>query len=173
MNLSCFNVTFLRFHCRSTKRLLLSILGVYSRYFESLPRLLKNVIEITNDDPQPPLSVICIGTLADECYKQTTESDITGCRAFPSLAWASKCLVLSQATLTNCSTNSPLNPFVALGFFLTEQFISVATSPFCEDATIKFLYDLAMQHYASVVGDEQHMADVIKHICDAQNCMNA
>ena len=29
---------------------------------------------------------------------------------------------------------------------------------------MKFLYDLAMQHYGSVVGDEQHMADVIKRL---------
>lgn len=115
---------------------------------------------------------MCIDTLAGDCYEQTTQSSITGCLNFPSIAWAARCLILSEASLANCSTILPLDPFVALGFFLTQQFVSITSSPFYEDLIMKFLYDLALEHYGSVVGNEQHMAKVIKQVCDTQDCMN-
>ncbi|GAA5816547.1 hypothetical protein MFLAVUS_010077 [Mucor flavus] len=121
---------------------------------------------------EPICLIVCIDTLAGDCYEQTMQSSVTGCRSFPCIAWASRCLILSQASLVNCSTLLPLDPFVALGFFLTQRFVSITSSPFNEDSTMKFLYDLALKHYGSVVGDEQHMAEVIKQVCDTQDCMN-
>jgi hypothetical protein len=117
----------------------------------------------------PICLIVCIDTLSVDVYEQTEESGVPGCRSFSSWAWATKCLVLSQSSLVHCSTLLPLDPFVALGLFLTQQATSLAGAPCNEDPTMKLLYDLALEHYGSLVGNQQHMTEVIKQVCDTQD----
>lgn len=142
--------------------------------FPFIKRAINYCIKAYNRYQNDPIClIVCIDTLADDIYEQTKQSSVPGCRSFPSLAWASKCLILSQSSLVKCSTLLPLDPFVALGLFLTQQSVSIASSHFNEDTTMKLLYDLALKHYGSLVGNQQHMVEVLRQVCDTQDHVNA
>lgn len=118
----------------------------------------------------PIVLIVCVNTLCseiDQCVLPT--SRIPSCYTFPSQVWATECFILCESSLKKCNTLPPLDPFVALGLFLTQQDNSIITSPCAGDQTVKQLHNFAMEHYQSIVGNQLHLIEVLKQVFATQD----
>lgn len=86
----------------------------------------------------PIVLIVCVNTLCSDINLYVLpNSRISSCYIFPSQVWATECFILCESSLRKCNTLPPLDPFVALGLFLTQQDNSIITSPCGDNQTVK------------------------------------
>jgi hypothetical protein len=116
----------------------------------------------------PILVVVGINSLSLEILKVVKQSRVEGCYSFPCEVWAFKCIIFCNSSIDDCSLSVPLDPFIALGIFLTKGTPSVVDIPLNDDETINFLYRLAIEHAQGLVGTP-HLIDVLKEVIEEKD----
>lgn len=81
----------------------------------------------------------------------------------PCLYWAKDCFLVSKETLSREEPALPLNPLLALSTFLLEQQPSARHHSYCEDPTIKRLYETAF----NLVYTPEAYRQNVQHTVDA------
>ncbi|KAG1289560.1 hypothetical protein G6F66_009339 [Rhizopus arrhizus] len=64
-------------------------------------------------------------SLASDLPHDLTISNFPGCYEFPAKGWANNCLVLCKIRVQGHTGTVPINPFIALGLFLTSRALDI------------------------------------------------
>ena len=73
----------------------------------------------------PIVLIICTSRLSECVAKDLTISSFPGCYEFPAKGWANNCLVLCKIRVQGHTGTVPINPFIALGLFLTSRALDI------------------------------------------------
>jgi hypothetical protein len=120
-------------------------------------------------DMEPILVVVGISSLSLDITQLAKENRIQGCYSFPCAVWASECIIICQSSIDECTLTKPLDPFIALGIFLTKGTASIIDMPWNDDETIKLLYSIAVEHFEGVSGNIPHLIDVLQQVLDEKD----
>ncbi|ORX57046.1 hypothetical protein DM01DRAFT_1240814 [Hesseltinella vesiculosa] len=118
-------------------------------------------------DIDPIVFIVCMNTVLAEVEELTQPADILGCQSYPCHGWAADCLIMSKKSLSSLTAAEKSNPFSAFGLFLTQS--TSVTDLVCDDPTMEYLKTLALDHYASVIGNQVHIVDFVKDMLHTQN----
>lgn len=79
--------------------------------------------------------------------------------------WAQKCQIISPNSIENHLLQTPLNPLVALEYFLSQQKRSILSMNKKKDPTIQLMYQVAKEKFENGCQVEEEKLVVIKDLC--------
>lgn len=92
-----------------------------------------------------------------------------GCFSYPCDAWANEHLVVCSSSVDWYLLPVTLDPFVALGLFITQGTTSIMDMLRNDDDTNKLLFRLAVEHFECVTGNESHDIDILRQVLDERD----
>ncbi|KAI8147180.1 hypothetical protein BJV82DRAFT_598083 [Fennellomyces sp. T-0311] len=117
----------------------------------------------------PVVLIICTSSLSTSLKDDCTVSKRAACFEIPCRFWAQECLIVCKESIQTDDTTTPLDPFVALGLFLSHGAQSLVGTPNSDDMTMKQLFKLAMDYYDSLLGSERHLIETLNEALEAQS----
>ncbi|KAI9480263.1 MAG: hypothetical protein EXX96DRAFT_173794 [Benjaminiella poitrasii] len=118
----------------------------------------------------PVVLTICIHNTTSYLMELSTPSStLPFVVELPCVGWANSCYLMNAGSIAKHLQEIPLNPFVAVSHFLTEQKPSLAGMIHRNDKTIIMLYELAKKMFGDQIQVEQDAANSVKNVYNELN----
>ncbi|KAI7847639.1 hypothetical protein BDC45DRAFT_412762, partial [Circinella umbellata] len=95
------------------------------------------------------LAIVIHNTTTELTNLTTTSKRLPFLLELPCHGWAESCYVINASSISDHLQQSPLNPLVALGYFLIQQKLSLRYIERNDDETIRLLYTIAQQIFGN------------------------